>query len=162
MRKAFSLIELLIVILIIGVVYTISVGNFEKVKEQSKKLTLENVKEYLQSLEYENSAKLLCSDECSECEVIIDGKKYKELDDFLDKSIKSYRYDFSYGMVEIEKNDDLCFSYSIDKKGIGQQVIVEYKQLFYDFSTYLSPVTVYKSLQEVTDNKEKLIQEVLR
>ena len=162
MKKAFSLIELLIVILIIGIVYTISVGNFEKVKDESKKLTLQNLKEYLQGLPHEKSAELLCLDDCSECKVLVDGEKFKELDDFLDKSVRSYRYDFSYGMVEVEKDDDVCFSYSVDKKGVGQQVIVEYKDLFYDFSTYLSPVGVYNSLQEATEVKELLSQEVLR
>ena len=161
-KKAFSLIELLIVILIIGVVYTLSIGSFEKVKDESKKLTLQNLKEYLQALPYEKSAEILCLDDCSECELLVDGEKFKELDDFLDKSVKSYRYDFSYGMVELEKEDEICFSYSVDKKGVGQQVIVEFKDLFYDFSTYLSPVGIYSSLEEARDAKEQLTQEVLR
>lgn len=162
MKRAFSLIELLIVIVIIGVVYTISIGNFEKVKDKSETLTLKNLKEYLQSLPYKKSAELLCLDDCSKCEVLVDNEKFKVLDDFLDNSVRSYRYDFSYSMVEVEKDNDVCFSYTVDKKGVGQQVIVEYKELFYDFTSYLSPVNVYNSLQEATDAKEKLIQEVLR
>ena len=162
MKKAFSLIELLIVILIIGVVYTISVGNFEKVKDNSTKLSLKNLKEYLQDLPHEKSAELMCLDDCSKCEVLLDAEKFKELDNFLDKSLRSYRYDFSHGMVEIQKDDDVCFSYSIDKKGLGQQVIVEFQEQFYDFSTYLSPVSIYNSLEEATDVKEQLAQEVLR
>ena len=52
MKKAFSLIELLIVILIIGIIYTLSIGNFKKIKDSSeKKLTLKTLKEYLQSIE---------------------------------------------------------------------------------------------------------------
>ena len=162
MKKAFSLIELLIVILIIGVVYTLSVGSFEKVKDESKKLTLQNLKEYLQDLPHEKSAEILCLDDCSMCKILVDGKKIRELDDFLDKSVKSYRYDFSYGMVELDKVDDVCFSYEIDKKGVGQQVLVEFKNKFYDYSTYLTPVSIYSSLQEARDAKEQLVQEVLR
>jgi len=162
LKKAFSLIELLIVILIIGVVYTLSVGSFEKVKDESKKLTLQNLKEYLQDLPHEKSAEILCLDDCSMCKILVDGKKIRELDDFLDKSVKSYRYDFSYGMVELDKVDDVCFSYEIDKKGVGQQVLVEFKNKFYDYSTYLTPVSIYSSLQEARDAKEQLVQEVLR
>lgn len=162
MKKAFSLIELLIVILIIGIVYTISVGNFKKVKDESVKLTLENLKEYLQTLPYEKSAEILCLDDCSECNILVDGEKVKKIDDFLDKSVKSYRYDFSYGMVEEEKQDDICFSYSIDKKGVGEQVFVEFKTKVYDFSTYLQSVGIYDSMQEATQAKELLNQEVLR
>jgi len=94
LKKAFSLIELLIVILIIGIVYTISVGNFKKVKDDSVKLTLGNLKEYLQTLPYEKSAEILCLDDCSECNILVDGESVKKIDDFLDKSVKSYRYDF--------------------------------------------------------------------
>lgn len=162
MKKAFSLIELLIVIVIIGVVYTISIGNFEKVKQKSETLTLKNLKEYLQSLPYKKNAQLLCLDDCSKCEVLLDGERFKELENFLDSSVRSYRYDFSYGMIDAQKDDDICFSYAIDKKGVGQQLIVEYKDKFYDFTSYLSAVSVYESLQEATDVKEKLIQEVLR
>ena len=162
MKKAFSLIELLIVIVIIGVVYTISIGNFEKVKDKSETLTLKGLREYLQGLPYKKNAQLLCLDDCSKCEVLLDGEKFKELENFLDSSVRSYRYDFSYGMIDAQKDDDVCFSYAIDKKGVGQQVIVEYKELFYDFTSYLSAVSVYESLQEATDAKEKLIQEVLR
>ncbi len=49
MKKAFSLIELLIVIVIIGVVYTLAIGQFQKIGEESSNITLENLKEKLQS-----------------------------------------------------------------------------------------------------------------
>lgn len=161
-KRAFSLIELLIVIVIIGVVYTLAINNFEKVKDESKTLTIANLKEYLQSLTYEEKVELLCLDDCKECKIIVDDRVHKKLDGFLDKNIKSYRYDFSYGMVEIEKQNDICFSYAIDKNGVGEQVIVEYKNLFYDFTNYLYSVNTYESLEEVQDKKETLIQEVLR
>jgi len=38
MHKAFSLIELLIVIVIIGVVYTMAIGNFEQIKDKKIKI----------------------------------------------------------------------------------------------------------------------------
>jgi len=161
-KRAFSLIELLIVIVIIGVVYTISIGNFEKIKQKSEKLTLKNLKEYLQSLPYKKNAQLLCLDDCFKCEVLLDGERFKELENFLDSSVRSYRYDFSYGMIDAQKDDDICFSYAIDKKGVGQQVLVEFKNKFYDYSTYLTPVSIYSSLQEARDAKEQLVQEVLR
>jgi len=65
-------------------------------------------------------------------------------------------------MVEEEKQDDICFSYSIDKKGVGEQVFVEFKTKVYDFSTYLQSVGIYDSMQEAVEAKELLNQEVLR
>ena len=85
--------------------------------------------------------------------------------------MKRYRYDFLYGYVNIENNlffnerdteEDVCFSYKLDKNGVGEQVLIEYKDKFYDFSEYFSDVKIYNSLDEATQAKEKLIQEVMR
>ncbi|MFA6196192.1 MAG: prepilin-type N-terminal cleavage/methylation domain-containing protein [Sulfurimonas sp.] len=171
MRKAFSLIELLIVIVIIGVVYTLAVGNFQKIGEASTKVKLENLKEYLQTFPHAKDVKLLCLDDCSKCTVMADGEVQTTLEDFLDASVKVYDYNFFLGVSkhpqEIYFNKDsveekVCFSYSVDKKGLGEQVLIEFNGAVYDFSTYLTPVNVYKSLQEAMDAKEKLSQEVLR
>lgn len=175
MKKAFSLIELMIVIVIIGVVYTLAIGNFQKIGEESSRVTLETLKEYLQKFPHDESVKFLCLDACSGCDVFVDGEKQTELegkfDKFLDKSVKVYRYNFLQGVFEQQKEvyfnkdnveEDVCFSYSIDKKGVGEQVFIEFGGLVYDFSTFLTPVGIYKSLQEAIDAKEKLIQEVLR
>ena len=171
MRKAFSLIELLIVIVIIGVVYTLAVGNFQKIGEASTKVKLENLKGYLQKFPHAEKVKLLCLNDCSKCTVIADGEVQATLDDFLDASVKVYDYNFFLGVSkhpqEIYFNKDsveekICFSYSVDRKGVGEQVLVEFGGAVYDFSTYLTPVGVYKSLQEAMNAKEKLSQEVLR
>ncbi|WP_415396559.1 prepilin-type N-terminal cleavage/methylation domain-containing protein [Sulfurimonas sp. CS5] len=171
MKKAFSLIELMIVIVIIGVVYTLSINKFQKIGEEPANISLKGLKEYLQKFPHSNNVKLLCLDDCSSCDVFADNEKQASLNDFLDKSVKIYRYDFSYGILKQKKEvyfnkdnveKDLCFSYTVDKKGVGEQVFVEFKGLVYDFSNYLAPVSVYTSLQEAIDAKEKLTQEVLR
>ena len=172
MKKAFSLIELLIVILIIGVVYTLSIGNLQKMGDDSNdKLTLENLKEYLQGFDHDRSVKLLCLDDCLECNIFVDGKKVKGIDSFLDSSVKIYRYEFYAGIHEKSQEvyfttedveEDVCFSYAVDKKGVGNQVIVEFKNRVYDFSTYLSSTPIYNSLDEAQEAKESLFREVLQ
>ena len=171
MKKAFTLIELLIVIIIMGVVYRLAINNFAKLSDESQKLTLQNLREYLNSLPHAKSVKLLCLDDCEECSIYIDGVKNKEIDGFLDHSVRSYRYEFSYGFVETQKEvvfdkhdvqKDVCFSYKIDKKGVGDQVLVEYKDGFYDLGAYIQKTPYYTSMQEVVDAKEALIQKVMR
>lgn len=174
-KKAFSLIELLIVIVIIGVVYTLAVGSFAKMGDASTQVTLKNLKEYLQSFEYEKSVKFLCFDDCSSCDIVVDGKINEEMkgsfDGFLDSSVKVFRYDFYQGMQEYTNEvyfnnenieEAVCFSYTIDKKGIGEQVFVEFNKKVYDFSSYFGATPIYDSLSEVVDAKEMLNSEVLR
>ena len=167
-KKAFSLIELLIVIMIIGIVYTFVVGNFNRVVQQRTKLNLENLKEYLTALKYEKSAKLLCLDDCSSCEIRIDGKVFNTLDDFLNENVRTYRYDFLYGYTEKEQEvyfntddieEDVCFSYEVDNMGVGSQVLVEFGEKFYDYSSYFTKTKVYNSIGEAQDAREDLMRE---
>ncbi len=171
MRQAFTLIELLIVIMIIGVVYTLAIGNFQRIGDETQKVTLESLKKYLQQFPHAKNAKLLCLDDCSKCQVLLDDEVEATLEDFLDESVKVYRYDFLQGVFEVQKEvyfnqegveEDVCFSYAVDKNGVGEQVFIEFQEKVYDFSPYLEAVKVYPSLEEAIDAKEKLIQEVMK
>ena len=169
-KKAFTLIELLLVIVIIGVVYTLAISNFERLKEKEDSLTLGGLKEYLKDMNHTKSAKILCLDDCSSCDIYIDNNITDiKLEDFLDEDVKTYRYEFAYGYVEMEEDiffnvegveEDVCFSYEIEKNGVGDQVLVEFKEKFYDFSRYFENTVVYSSLEEAKVIKEDLQSEV--
>ena len=157
-----------------GIVYTLAVTNFQTLKSEETKVGLENLKEYLQNIPHSKSVELLCLDECMSCSIFVDGEKYSNTSPFdyiLDDSVKIYRYDFFIGVQEESKKvyfnsedveEDVCFSYGVDKKGVGDQVLVEFKDKVYDFSTYLSSVPVHNSFGEVAEAKESLAQEILR
>ena len=174
-KKAFSLIELLIVVIIIGVVYTLAITNFQKVGDQSQNITLQTLKKYLQTFPCKKDATFLCLNDCSSCEIVVDNKKIDELngvfDNFLDQSIEVYRYDFSSGLQERDKKiyfneedieERVCFSYTVDKQGIGDQIIIKFKNNVYDYSSNAQIAPRYKTLDQVIVEKEKLVTEVLR
>lgn len=176
MRKAFSLIELLIVVIIIGVVYNLAVGSFEKIaKPQSQEVTLQELKGFLAKIEYEKEIKLLCLDDCSRCNLFVDGvaaEDFEEVfEDFLDISVEVYRYDPLLGVVEyqqelyFDRNDveqRVCFSYAMGRDRIGEQILVKFKEKVYDFSAYSNEVMLYNSLEEFIESKEKLYNKVMR
>ena len=157
--------------MIIGVVYTLAIGNFKKLSDETSKLTLGNLKEYLHSIKHSKSVKLMCLDDCSECDLYVDGNKSRTVEDFLDESVKVYRYEFSYGAVEMEKEvyfniddveEDVCFSYEVDKRGVGDQMLVEFKTKVYDYSSYFTKTAVYNSVEDAVDAREELMREVMQ
>ena len=173
MKRAFSLIELLIVIVIVGVVYTLAVSKLQSVGEEKLSPSLLTLKEYLSTFFKEDvhQVKLVCLDECSECLVLVDGREHTKMDAFFDESIEVYRFDPLYGAVEIEKGvyfneddvqEDLYFSFSLSSKKVAQQMIVVYKEKAYDYTNYFEPTKVYDSLSELIDAKEQEFQEVKR
>jgi len=154
-----------------GVVYTLAINNFSKLSEPLNKLSLVGLKDYLKDMNHTKSARILCLDECESCDILVDGEKTKTVDNFLDKSVKTYRYEFSYGYVEKEQavffnsedvQEDVCFSFAVDKNGVGEQVLVEFREKVYDFSNYFQKPKVYASVEEASDAKEELRQEVMQ
>ena len=157
-----------------GVVYNLAVTNFQTLKSGETRVVLENLKEYLQDIPHEKSVELLCLDGCLNCKIFVDGEIYSEtapFSDILDNTVQIYRYDYFLGIQDEERKiyfnsedveEDVCFSYSVDKKGIGNQVLVEFKDRVYDFSSPMSSVSVYDSLGDAAEAKENMNQEVLR
>jgi len=173
LKKGFSLIELLIVIVIVGVIYTLAVTNIQTLSEQKMTPSFSNLKEYLHSFLKEDAktAKLLCLDDCSECGVYIDGAKQETIESFFDSSVEVYRNDFLFGAQSIEPEvyfneedvqERVCFSYEIGKNLIGDQVLIVYKNRAYDYTTYFRQTPVYDSISELIDAKEELSQKVSR
>jgi len=172
-KKAFSLIELLIVIVIIGVVYTLAVSKLRSVgSEDARVPTLQNLKTYLMALQTgHKNVRFLCLDDCSECALYKDGTKIKTFKNFFDAPVERYRYDFLQGVAAIDNEvyfdakgheESVCFSLSLDAKGVADQEIVVYKDKAYDFSSYFTPIKAYGSLEELLDEKTKQTEEVMQ
>ena len=174
-KKAFSLIELLIVVLIVGIVYTLAISGFENLKDKkAQKPTLLNLKSYFIKLKYKDEVKLLCLDECETCLVFVDNELNQELSDnfdgFLDESVKTYAFNVNTGLQLVSESiyfnsenvsENVCFSFSVDKKGVSEQVIVEYKDSVYDFTTHLNPIKKYASTSEFIEERQTVMSEVL-
>ena len=162
----------MIVIVIMGVVYNLASSNLARLSKDNGKITLVNLKTYLQSLKHEKSVQLLCLDDCSDCDVYVDGVKTKTLNNlFKDRDVIVYRYEFSYGYTAKEQDvyfnkegveENVCFSYIIDEEGVGEQVLVESQNKFYDYSSYMESTKVYTSLSDASSVRDDLIQKVLR
>ena len=172
-KNAFTLIELLIVIVIMGVLYSLALNNLQKVSNSSKeKLSLKNLKKFLLSFEFEDDAKIVCFNDCRECKLLLDGNETKQdIKNFIDDSLEAYKYDFQNGITKVtfepyfDKNDveqRVCFSYDISKNGVGDQIFVSYQSKVYDFSDYFNGVKVYDDIDEIVNKKESLLNEVLK
>lgn len=160
------------VIVLIGVIYNFAVQGLHKVKEEKFTLTLMSLKAYLKSFNYQQSVKIICFGACKECILLVDKEQLKEpIDGFLEEAVLFYRYEFSYGYIVTTPEtffnadgveQDVCFSYSIDKNGAGEQLLIAYKKSFYDFSTYFEKTIEYDSIELAQDAKENQLRDILK
>ncbi len=163
----------MIVIVIIGLVYTLAVSKLSSVGEEKMSPSLLNLKEYLGGFLKEGGerARLLCLDDCSECGVYVDGERVAKIESFFDESVEIYRYDFLLGAMRTkdavffnEENiqESVCFSFELYKNGISEQLLVLYDKKVYDYTPYFEPTKVYDSLGEMVEKKQILAQRLMR
>ena len=173
MKKAFSLIELMIVIVIIGVVYTLAITKLKSFGEEKELASFINLKDYLGAFVKDgaNSARFLCLDDCTECDIYIDDIKAQTQDSFFDDSVEVYRYDAFQGPIEKKKDvffnkedvqERVCFSFSVNKNLVSDQVIVVYKDKAYDYSSYFDKTLEYDSLEEAVEARENLARGIMQ
>ena len=167
-KNAFTLIELLIVVVIMGLVYTLGINKIQTMTDVKEHLSLSKLKKYLQSIPHKKEVLFLCGDDCHSCKIIVDDANVTRVESFLDDSVRVYQYDSLNGMQEREKRvffntedveEDVCFSYRLDSEGIGDQIYVEYKNAVYDFTPY-NDVVKYNSLEDVQEKIEQIKQKV--
>jgi len=132
MRKGFSLIELLIVVVIISLVYAIGFSNFKIRKATPKALTPLNLKETIVKSEFFNGhATLMCVNKCRNC-YLRQGisSAFKAYSNKIDlTNIKAYTVDEreSLRRLEYERYDDkkICLIMDFYNNGSSTQIILE-------------------------------------
>jgi hypothetical protein len=152
--------ELLIVVMIIGVVYSIVISKIKSPLYEKITPSFKNLKFYLQSFSKTSKVAFICPENADKCFIEIDDKKVKEVKSFFDDSVEIYRYNYYNGVSK--KDDNNFFSFSVDKNGITDQVIIRYKNRVYDYTDYFNNPKIYDSLSELSETKSKLIEEVLQ
>jgi len=70
-----------------------------------------------------------------------------------------YTLGYSFRISEIYFNEEgseesVCFSYSVDKLGIGDQVIIKFRERVYDYSSYHLIPPVFESMEDAIEAKE--------
>jgi prepilin-type N-terminal cleavage/methylation domain-containing protein len=151
-REAFSLLELLIVIVIISVFYSLISVNFSLKKRESESVKLENLRRYpLRGRVPAEGAQLLCLNECRECYIYSGGKVTAELESALG-SLKAYIVDKSGEAVPVDfgrfRDHRICLRFRYYPNGSSSEMIIESKGRFLYYPTLFAKVESFDSLEE--------------
>lgn len=157
-KKAFTLIELIIVILIITVSYALIFSNNSfSLKVDEKKLNLFNLKDYLiENFSFEKEISFLCIEEDFRCFIKIDGKLHKdfEVKNFFKEKPEVYTYTKYETRVDFKElrvdnfNYDVIFELKIDSDFKINEFILDTKEEVYVFNSIFTKPKVFNSLNE--------------
>ncbi|WP_345975703.1 prepilin-type N-terminal cleavage/methylation domain-containing protein [Sulfurimonas sp. HSL3-7] len=173
-RRAFTLLELLLVVVIIGVIYGLVINSMQKINDKESALGFESLPSFVQTFHQRNHVALICTDNCKACALYVDGEKVKDdIDPFMEKErvLRFWSYNTNTGTQELrftpifdedDREFDVCFKYEIFEDGSSSEMIIETQKHSYDYRGLLKPPARYSSLQALEESRQEEIQELLQ
>lgn len=163
-NKGFTLFELLIVIVIITSSYLLIIPFLNQNKTQQ--FEFKKLKNYLMSINPSSKVALICIKECQECYIFTGKQKIKT--DVIKSNIISYSFkNGHYEEVEFfapeyfEPHEKICFKYQVDSSNnLGDELLVQYQDVFYYFSPYFNETLMYKYLSEAQSHYKELLNKL--
>ena len=156
--KGFTLFELLIVIILIGLIYGLFVSSLQNKELKSDAITLLSMKKTLLNQPFKKKSEIICLEPCKECFIYNDGEK-AELKPFslFKAPPKVYKKDY-YGRLEQQQflplfnkenvQQDVCFRFSVFNNKSSSSYILETDKDFYIFPAYMRDANKTKTLEE--------------
>jgi len=172
-KNAFTLFELMVVVMIIGIVYALVLGRLDP-KQHMKIVRLDSLRDVMMQKHKEGQRlDLVLYDHCKKSALLVNGdlqEKMKiNLKPELFQDITVYKSDpfgherkISFPPRVIDEHlEPVCFQYTIFPNGSGSSCIIAQNEKFYIFPPYFEDVNVTESLEEAlalfTHEKEKKI-----
>lgn len=154
-RKAFSLVELLIVILIISLVYFLGFSNIEKSESKPKALTALNLKSSIVKSDlFQGEGSFVCIDKCRSCYLRKDiNSPFEAYENRIDlKDIEAYTLDARDSLQKIEygryQDEKICLSLQFYPNGSSTQIILKQDDDVYFLPAFFDDAQKVDSLEE--------------
>jgi len=151
-RLAFSLIELIIVILIASLFAALVFSSVSFGKPKEKKVGIRALKEAAAS-RAGGEADLVCTDGCKECNLMVDHKAHAIGSQL--KPLTAYILDEGGSPQEIDfgrmKDKKVCLRFHYYANGSTSQMILASEEKYYFLPSYFGEVEVFDSLSAATE-----------
>jgi len=161
MKKAFSLLELMLVVVIVGIVYALALSTMKVPdKKDAEAFSLETLPKYLRDNFKLSDAKIICFEPCGKCSVLVDGEFLEDELSLFDKSdVNSYELSYEgYGTekeyLPYDENDpykQACFVLHKWPNGAIEEVVLETNKRFIYYKAGFEKVQTYSSLAKLQD-----------
>lgn len=155
MHKAFTLIELLIVILIVSMVYYLGFSGFSITKPKPKALTPLNLKSTIQENKFfEGHATLLCTDHCKKCYLRRGiNAPYQPYSNAIDlRGTVAYTVDNDEHLEPIEygryKDSQICLVMDFYDNGSSTQLILKQGEKAYFLPAFFGKPKAFEDIED--------------
>ncbi len=155
MHKAFTLIELLIVILIVSIVYYLGFSGFEITKPKPKALTPLNLKSVIRQTDaFSGHATLLCVEGCKKCYLRRDiNEPFQPYSNAIDLTgTVAYGLDNDDHLAPVEygryKDMQICLVMDFYDNGSSTQIILKQDEKVYFLPAFFGDPKAFEALED--------------
>ena len=167
-KKAFTLVEIILVVFIISIVYIVMISNINNSSSINNKLVLKNIKQKLLTYDFKDNIELKCINEGNLCFIFVDGNIIDEKIENLFKTKPTvYTYDTKLNIIEFDELEfekletyDVCFAYKINKYLKIDDMIVQLDDKIYIFNSIDKKAVLIEYLSDVNNYFDDKKQEV--
>jgi prepilin-type N-terminal cleavage/methylation domain-containing protein len=155
-QNAFSLLELMIVILIVSLSYLLVFSYMQKVEQKPKALTPLTLKSTLvQSGYLKGGGELFCLDKCQKC-YLFQNNKTTEYEEKLDLGdLKIYMLGQGDNPVQVEfgryRDHPVCLRFKLHSNGSSSEMIIEQNGKFFYLPASFGDAAAVKSIEEAAE-----------
>jgi prepilin-type N-terminal cleavage/methylation domain-containing protein len=169
MKRGFTLLELMLVIVLMGIVYGSVINVFERYKDKAIDVTLMSLEKYMQSFSHNNHVSLVCIKRCEECLLFVNEAFVQNVTPFTERDVQLYRFDRDSGVKRLEllphfrldgQEEEACFRYDIHPDGSRTEMIVKNNKDVFVFPSFFGTVQKYSSLNEAIEKQSQAVQKV--
>ena len=167
LRSAFSLMELMLVVVIIGIVYAMALSSFKAPDTKDlDAVTLLTLPKYLRDNFALQDVKLVCFEPCGKCRLLVDDEwQEKELELFDSSDVTSYSLDIEGFAEESEfaphdKEDSYkkaCFILHKRVNNAIDPLVLQSEDRFIYYKAAYEEVKDYESLSAIQDEYKNAI-----
>ncbi|MEA3417780.1 MAG: type II secretion system protein [Campylobacterota bacterium] len=155
-RPAFSLLELMIVILIISLSYVLVFSTYKKSAKKPKSLTPMTLKSTLldQGL-FHTDSEFFCLDKCQSCYLYQDDETGSYEGEVAFGDIKAYTLDQNDNLYQIDfgryQDHPVCLRFGLHHNGSSSQMVIESKGKFYFLPAFFGEAVEVESLAKAKE-----------
>lgn len=155
-NKAFTLFELIIVVLLISIVYGVFVHKLSTQKQEDKPVSIENLRSWLGGFSFEKNAKIVCFKENLGCVLFLDANMQEGEFKLFEDEIAVYELDetgrpkiisFDPYFNQNGKPQDVFFEFSLRKNGSGSSFIIDREGVFYVFQAISKTPQIFQTFE---------------
>lgn len=167
LRSAFSLLELMLVVVIIGIVYAMALSSFKpSEKAELDSFSLTTLPQYLRKNFPLQEAKLVCFKPCGKCTLMVDGEwTGDEVDLFTSSDVTSYTLDKEGFASEEEfipqdSKDayrQACFILNKHVNDSISPIVLKFEDDFLCYKSGYEEVQSYASLAAIQGEYQKIV-----